>query len=68
MILQGDFLLAYIDPLTGAIILQVIVAGALSVSATFRRLVVTPVMSLFRKVRGQTVRPDAAENQEDRTD
>ena len=68
MILEGDVLLAYIDPFTGAIILQVIVAGALSASATFRRFLVTPVAALYRRLRGKSAGPGDTENREEGTD
>ena len=42
-------LYAYIDPCTGAIVLQVIAAAVFSVGVIFRRVLVAPFAMLFGK-------------------
>ena len=41
--------LAYIDPMSGAIILQVIVAGVIGCGAFFRRSIMATIRKLFRR-------------------
>ena len=43
MLQSAPALLAYIDPATGSIVLQVIVAGVLSMGIFFRRALLSPL-------------------------
>ena len=49
--LQSPLTVAYIDPVSGAIILQVILAGAVGLVTFFRRSVFGFVRKLFRRGR-----------------
>ncbi len=44
---------AYIDPATGAMVLQVIVAGILATGVFFRKFFLLPFAFLFRKTRSE---------------
>jgi hypothetical protein len=47
--LASDIVLAYIDPGTGAFILQIVIAAILTAGVAFRRLLVAPVTFFTRK-------------------
>lgn len=52
-ILLNDLtVLAYIDPATGAIILQVLAAALLSVGVVFRRVFFSPIAATWRRLFG----------------
>jgi hypothetical protein len=61
---------AYIDPATGAIVLQAIVAGALAMGLVFRRFLISPFAMLFGKLFGrkhsQVPVPDGSDAQKAR--
>lgn len=63
MIATDAVFFAYIDPATGALVLQAIVASLLATSVIFRRFLVVPFVWLFRKLRGQDGSPDGSEGQ-----
>jgi len=44
---------AYIDPATGAIVLQAIIAGTLAMGLVFRRFLISPFAILFGKLFGR---------------
>jgi hypothetical protein len=59
---------AYIDPATGAIVLQAMIAGALAMGLVFRRFLISPFALLFGKLLGRRRReasvPDGSDAQE----
>ena len=57
-------LLAYIDPGTGAIVLQVVVATLLTMGAVFRRILLAPFAKLRGKNRQTEPQFDAPADQE----
>ncbi len=52
-------LLGYIDPGTGAMVLQVVVATVLSAGFMFRRILISPVARFFGRFRKSDNQPDA---------
>ena len=54
--------LAYIDPATGAMVLQVIVAAVLGVGVFFRKFLLLPFALLFQKGRESGSDPSTVED------